>query len=116
MRRYLISDILNPLVYQPVDAATKLVKTMQVRAARMTDAFLAGLDIQEHLQFGKSLIETFEELEIRTDNLEDGYPKWHPASYPFHGILKPFFYHEVIGDSYRKLFEHQELASVVGLG
>ncbi|WP_193493930.1 hypothetical protein [Haloferax gibbonsii] len=45
---------------------------MEVRAARMTDAFLVGLDLREHLRLGKSLPEAFEELEIRADNLEDG--------------------------------------------
>lgn len=35
--------------------------------------------------------------------LEDGYPEWHPASYPFQGILKLFFYREITGNSYRKL-------------
>ncbi|WP_152417994.1 transposase [Haloferax elongans] len=88
---------------------------MNARAARMTDSFLVGLDLREQLQFGKSLLEAFEELEIRTDNLEDCYPEWHPASYPFHEILKLFFYREVTGDSYRELSEHQELDSACGL-
>jgi hypothetical protein len=81
----------------------------------MTDAFLVGLDLREQLQFGNSLIESFEELEVRTDNLEDSYSDWHPTSYPFQGVLKLFFYREITGDSYRKLSERQELASACGL-
>ncbi|AHZ22139.1 transposase [Haloferax mediterranei ATCC 33500] len=47
--------------------------------------------------------------------LEDGYPEWHPASYPFQGILKLFFYREITGNSYRKLSGYHELASACGL-
>ncbi|WP_115891879.1 MULTISPECIES: transposase [Haloferax] len=88
---------------------------MGTSAARMTDAFLVGLDLREHLRFGKSLLEAFEELKIRVKTLEHGYPEWHPSSYPFHGILKLFFYREITGNSYRKLSGHHELASAVGL-
>jgi hypothetical protein len=88
---------------------------MESQAACMTDAFLVGLDLREQLQFGNSLIESFEELEVRTDNLEDSYSDWHPTSYPFQGVLKLFFYREITGDSYRKLSERQELASACGL-
>jgi len=47
--------------------------------------------------------------------LEDGYPEWHPVSYPFRGMLKLFVYLEVTGDSYRSLTRHPELADVFGL-
>ncbi|WP_152420047.1 transposase [Haloferax prahovense] len=88
---------------------------MEARAARMTDAFLVGLDLREYLRFGNSLSEAFEKLEIRVNTLEDNYLEWHPSSYPFHGMLKLFFYREVTGDSYRELSNHHELASACGL-
>ena len=44
---------------------------MEARAARMTDAFLVGLDLREHLRFGKSLLEAFEELKIRVNALKE---------------------------------------------
>ncbi|SEM04643.1 transposase [Haloferax larsenii] len=88
---------------------------MKVSANQLTDAFLIGLDLREHLRFGNSLIAAFEELEGRFDTLEDGYSEWHPASHPFHGMLKLLIYREVTGDSYRQLQEQQKLASAVGL-
>ncbi|SEL78500.1 transposase [Haloferax larsenii] len=88
---------------------------MKVGADRLTDAFLVGLDLREHLRFGDSLIAAFEKLEARFDTLEDGYPEWHPASYPFHGMLKLFIYREITGDTYRELQEQQKLASAIGL-
>ncbi|QCJ46401.1 transposase [Haloprofundus sp. MHR1] len=82
---------------------------------QLTDAFLVGLDLREKLRDGNSLPDAFRKLDNRFGILKDGYPEWHPAPYPFEGMLKLFFYREITGCSYRELTQYQELASAFGL-
>mgnify|MGYP000014703099 FL=1 len=88
---------------------------MEQRGRRLTDAFVAALELRKHLREGTAFCDALTDLKLQIETLEDGYPEWHPASYPFHGMLKLFVYLEVTGDSYRSLTRHPELADVFGL-
>lgn len=80
------------------------------RACRMTDAYSTGIEVTEQLQAGNSLPSSVAESTIRTDYLDDGYPKWHPAPHSFLGMVRLVIYREITGDSYRALARYQELA------
>jgi hypothetical protein len=88
---------------------------MEQRGRRLTDAFVAALELRKHLREGIAFCDALTDLELKIETLEDAYPEWHPASYPFHGMLKLFIYLEVTGDSYRSLTRYPELADVFGL-
>jgi hypothetical protein len=65
---------------------------MEQRGRRLTDAFVAALELRKHLREGTAFCEALTDLKLQIETLEDGYPEWHPASYPFHGMLKFFVY------------------------
>ncbi|MFC7130623.1 transposase [Haloferax chudinovii] len=88
---------------------------MEQRGRRLTDAFVAALELRKHLRKGTAFCGALTDLKLQIETLDDGYPEWHPAPYPFHGMLKLFIYLEVTGDSYRSLTRHPELADVFGL-
>ncbi|WP_049972699.1 transposase [Haladaptatus cibarius] len=88
---------------------------MEQRGRRLTDAFVAALGLREHLREGTDFCTALTDLTLQIETLEDGYPEWHPASYPFVGMLKLFLYLEITGDSYRSLTRHPELTDVFGL-
>ncbi len=88
---------------------------MEQRGRRLTDAFVAALELRKHLREGTAFCDALTDLKLQIETLEDGYPEWHPASYPFHGMLKIFVYLEITGDSYRSLTRYPELADVFGL-
>lgn len=88
---------------------------MVSRVQRLTDAFVAALELRKHLREGTDFCTALTDLRLQIETLEDGYPACHPASYSFHGRLKVFIYLEVSGDSYRSLTRHPELADVFGL-
>ncbi|ODR80085.1 transposase [Haladaptatus sp. W1] len=88
---------------------------MVQRGRRLTDAFVAALELRKHLRKGTAFCAALTDLELQIETLKDGYPEWHPAPYSFHGMLKLFLYREVTGDSYRTLTRHPELADVFGL-
>lgn len=88
---------------------------MEERGRRLTDAFVAALELREHLGEGTDFCTALAGLRFQIGTLEDGYPVWHPSSYSFHGMLKLFVYLEVTGDSYRFVTRHPELADVFGL-
>ena len=88
---------------------------MEQRGRRLTDAFVAALELRKHLREGADLCTALTDLRLQIETLDDGYPEWHPASYPFRGMLKLFVYLEVTGDSYRSLTRHPELTDVFGL-
>lgn len=88
---------------------------MEQRGRRLTDAFVAALELRKHLREGTGFCTALAGLRLQIEMLKDRYPEWHPASYPFHGMLKLFIYLEVTGDSYRSLTRHPELADVFGL-
>ncbi|CQR53042.1 MULTISPECIES: transposase [Haloferax] len=89
---------------------------MEQRGRRLTDAFVAALELRKHLREGTAFCDALTVLKLQIETLEDDYPEWHPAPYSFHGMLKLFVYLEVTGDSYRSLTRHPELADVFGLG
>lgn len=88
---------------------------MEARPRRLTDAYSVGIELREQLRAGTALTQAFNSLDGPFDTLEDGYPKWHPAPYSFHGMLRLFLYRELTGQSYRELAQYPELASVFGL-
>ena len=55
------------------------------------------------------------DVPITIDTLEDPYPDWHPASYPFEAILQLFLYRELTSKSYECISESSELAAELGL-
>ena len=75
---------------------------MVIRAGRLTDAYIVGIELRSHLRRQRSH-EALQYVDGPFDKLTDGYPNWHPAPYPFHGMLKLFIYREVTGLSYRAL-------------
>lgn len=54
------------------------------------------------------------DVPITIDTLEDPYPDWHPASYPFEEMLRLFLYRELTGRSYEYISESSELAAELG--
>lgn len=81
----------------------------------MTDTFTISLELKKRLQRGASLYDAFAALNHPFDFPDDGYLEWHPAPYSLRGMVKLFYYREIIGESYRSLTRQQELASVFGL-
>jgi len=65
---------------------------MEQRGRRLTDAFVAALELRKRLREGTDFCTALADLRLQIEMLEDGYPEWHPASYPFHGMLKLFVY------------------------
>ena len=88
---------------------------MAIRAGRLTDAYLVGIKLRSYLRRHRSLQDALQSVEGPFDKLTDGYPDWHPAPYPFYGMLKIFLYREVTGLSYRALIQRQELAASFNL-
>nr|WP_211250897.1 hypothetical protein [Haladaptatus cibarius] len=88
---------------------------MVQRGRRLTDAFVAALELCKNLREGTDFCTALTDLTYQIETLEDGYPKWHPSPYSFHGMLELFVYLEVTGDSYRSFTHHPELANVFGL-
>ena len=85
------------------------------RTRRMTDAYSTGIEITAQLRTGNLLVSSITKSSIRTELLNDGYPKWHPAPYSFLGMVRLLIYREITGDSYRQLARYQELAEPLGL-
>ncbi|GGN93877.1 hypothetical protein GCM10009030_19660 [Haloarcula pellucida] len=87
---------------------------MGIRAGRLTDAYIVGIELRSHLRRQRSLHEALQSVDGPFDKLTDGYPNWHPAP-SFHGMLKLFIYREVTGLSYRALTQRPDLAGPFGL-
>ncbi|ELZ89511.1 putative transposase (TCE33) [Haloferax elongans ATCC BAA-1513] len=85
------------------------------RACRITNAYKTGIELRDTLQDGVCLRAAVSAVTISTDELEDGYPEWHPAPDSFRGMLRLFIYREITGESYRTLETLQELAEAFGL-
>nr|WP_254274485.1 hypothetical protein [Halomicroarcula marina] len=88
---------------------------MANRSLRLTDAYSVGIKLHRQLRGGSVLTNTLTALEGPFETLEDGYPEWHPAPYPFHGMLRLFLYREITGQSYRSLTQYAELVEVFGI-
>jgi len=65
---------------------------MEQRGHRLTDAFVAALELRKHLREGTDFCTALADLRLKIEMLEDGYPEWHPVSYPFRGMLKLFLF------------------------
>ena len=81
----------------------------------LTDAYIVGVELRAALESGQSFCTTLRMLEAPFDVLDDGYPEWHPAPYPFEAMVRLFLYRELTGESYRGLTKYPELADVFGL-
>ena len=88
---------------------------MNSRTARLTDAYVVGIELRNQIRDGTSLCDSISELSGPFEKLDDGYPSWHPAPYSFHGMLRLFLYREITGQSYRELATYPELAEMFGL-
>jgi len=64
---------------------------MEQRGHRLTDAFVAALELRKHLREGTDFCTALADLRLKIEMLEDGYPEWHPVSYPFRGISSSLF-------------------------
>jgi hypothetical protein len=85
------------------------------RACRMIDAYSTGIEITEQLRAGNTLPSSVAESSIQIKYLDDGYPEWYPAPYPFLGMVRLLIYRETTGTSYRALARYQELAEPLDL-
>jgi len=85
------------------------------RARRLTDAFSVGIELREKVRSGESILTAVRTVCIQTEAVSDGYPEWHPASYPFIPMVRLFLYHEITAESYQSLSEYPELATTLGL-
>ena len=81
----------------------------------LTDAYIVGVELRAALESGQSFCTALRMLEAPFDVLDDGYPEWHPAPYPFEAMVRLFLYRELTGESYRSLTKYPELADVFGL-
>ncbi|WP_324760870.1 hypothetical protein [Haloarcula montana] len=81
----------------------------------LTDAYIVGVELRAALESGQSFCTALRMLDDPSDLLNDGYPEWHPAPYPFEAMVRLFIYRELTGESYRGLTKYPELASVFGL-
>lgn len=70
---------------------------MVIRSGRLTDAYIVGIELRSHLRRQHSFHEALQSVNGPFDKFTDGYPDWHPAPYPFHGMLKLFLYRGVTG-------------------
>jgi hypothetical protein len=86
-----------------------------LRIRWLTEAYCVGIDLRDTLCGGSKLLDALFAVEPKFDTLADSYPDWHPAPYPFDGMIRLFLYHEITGTSYRQLETYPELASAVGL-
>lgn len=53
---------------------------MGERGRRLTNAFVAALELCEHLREGTGFCTALADLKFQIETLEDGYPEWHSAS------------------------------------
>nr|WP_273739336.1 hypothetical protein [Natrinema soli] len=63
------------------------------------EAYQLGIAIRNELK-GTDLVTAFENLDHSIDQIEDGYPAWHPAPLSFRGMVLAFVFMEITGDSY----------------
>jgi hypothetical protein len=83
------------------------------RTRYLTDA--VGITLHDTIEEGDDLLTALNALCGPFDVLEDPYPDWHPAPYSFQGMLRPFLYPEITGQSYRSLAQYPELAEAFDL-
>jgi len=89
---------------------TETLDPLSDRAWRAIHAYKTGIELRKTLRGGACLRAAVSEVPLSTDQLEDGYPEWHPAPDSFQGMLRLFIYREITGESYRALETYQELA------
>ena len=85
------------------------------RSRRKTNSFRVGIQMSQMLYSGEPVSTIIGDVPITIDTLEDPYPDWHPASYPFEEMLRLFVYRELTGKSYESISESSELAAELGL-
>ncbi|WP_058981060.1 transposase [Halobacterium sp. CBA1132] len=85
------------------------------RSRRMTNSFRVGIQMSRMLYSEEPVSTIIGDVPITTNTLEDSYPEWHPAPYPFEAMLRLFLYRELTGNSYDDISESSELAAEIGL-
>jgi hypothetical protein len=85
------------------------------RLRRKTNSFRVGIQMSQMLYSEESVSTIIGDVSITIGTLEDSYPDWHPASYPFEAMLRLFLYRELTGKSYESISESSELAAELGL-
>jgi hypothetical protein len=83
----------------------------------LCEAYQLGIAIRHNLhEF--DLVTAFENLDHSIDEVEDGYPAWHPAPLSFRAMVLSFSFMEITGDSYaaftRRLTRQPEVATLLG--
>jgi len=58
---------------------TETLDPLSDRAWRAIHAYKTGIELKKTLRGGACLREAVSEVPLSTDQLEDGYPEWHPA-------------------------------------
>lgn len=88
---------------------------MASQRLRLTDAYIVGIKLRDHLREGDELTHALKSVSGPFDKLNDSYPDWHPAPYSFHGMLRLFLYREITGQSYRSLAQYPEISDTFSL-
>jgi hypothetical protein len=57
------------------------------RSRRMTNSFRVGIQVSQMLYSEEPVSTIIGDVPITTDTLEDPYPEWLPAPYPFEAML-----------------------------
>ena len=89
------------------------------RMRYLCEAYQLGIAIRNDLH-DTDLITAFENLDHSIDEIEDGYPAWHPAPLSFRAMVLAFIFMEITGDSYagftERLTRQPEVATALGFG
>ena len=97
------------------EVMSETLEALSTRARRMTNAYNTGIEIDEQLREGDSLLLSVADSSIQTEYLNDSYPEWHPTPHSFLGMVRLLIYREATGESYRALARYQELAEPLDL-
>lgn len=83
----------------------------------LCEAYQLGIAIRTNLD-ESDLVTAFENLDRSIDEIEDGYPAWHPAPLSFRAMVLASIFMEITGDSYaaftRRLTRQPEVANLLG--
>ncbi|WP_049906820.1 transposase [Halorubrum tebenquichense] len=83
----------------------------------LCEAYQLGIAIRNELD-ESALVTVFENFDYLIDEIEDGYPAWHPAPLSFRAMVLAFVFMEITGDSYadfsRRLTRQPEVATILG--
>jgi hypothetical protein len=99
------------------DCSNNSVSTENLRMRYLCEAYQLGLAIRNKLE-ESDLVTVLDNIDHSMNEIEDGYPAWHPAPLSFRGMVLAFVFIEITGDSYadfsRRLTRQPEVAAILG--